>query len=293
LPGKNLRSDLDKIRPMAILFKTDQHQYTSNDGSEIDWISVTTLISSLKPSFDAVKQAEKSARNKKSKWYGMTPEEIQLAWTNEGKRATDLGTWYHNQREADICSLKSLERFGKEVSVYLPKYDEEGNKLAPSQKLVDGCYPEHLVYLKSCGLCGQSDLVDVVDGKIHITDYKTNKEIKTEGFTNWEGITSKMNFPVSHLDDCHLMHYSLQLSIYMYMMLKHNPKLKPGTMMLHHITFEEAGQDKFGYPIAKRGENGDPIVKDIVPYEVGYLKEEVVSVINWLVDNRHKIKKKK
>ena len=37
-----------------------------------------------------------------------------------------------------------------------------------------------LVYLKSARLCGQADLVEIVNGYINITDYKTNKEIKRE-----------------------------------------------------------------------------------------------------------------
>jgi hypothetical protein len=39
-------------------------------------------------------------------------------------------------------------------------------KIAPNQKLDPGVYPEHMVYLKSAGICGQSDLVEVVNGKV-------------------------------------------------------------------------------------------------------------------------------
>lgn len=70
----------------------------------------------------------------------------------------------------------------------------------------------------------------------------------------------------------------------MYIMLKHNPTLKPGTMTLQHIVFEKEGEDKFGYPIIKYNENGDPVVKEVVPYEVPYLKQEVIDMINWLKD---------
>lgn len=220
----------------------------------------------------------------------MTPEEIREAWKSEAKRATDLGTWYHNCRESDICSFENMERHGSQIPVFKP-IEIEGIKYSPNQKLTDGVYPEHMVYLKSAGLCGQSDLVEVVDGKVHITDYKTNKEIKTEGYTNWEGITQKMLPPVSHLDDCNLMHYTLQLSLYMYIILKHNPKLEFGSLTIHHIMFEEAGRDKFDNPITALDSNGDPIVKDIVPYELPYLKKEVISMLHWLEDNRNKLKK--
>jgi hypothetical protein len=149
-----------------------------------------------------------------------------------------------------------------------------------------------MVYLKSIGICGQSDLVEVVNGRVHIIDYKTNKEIKTESFKNWEGVSSKLLFPVDHLDDCNYNHYALQLSIYMYIILKHNPKLSAGDIYIHHVSFEEEDKDEFGYPITKYSSNGDPIVKEVIAMKMPYLKEEVINIINWLHDNRDKIKKK-
>ena len=55
--------------------------------------------------------------------------------------------------------------------------DGRGTKIAPDQKLSNGVYPEHFVYLKSLGICGQADLVTIVNGKINIIDYKTNVKI--------------------------------------------------------------------------------------------------------------------
>jgi hypothetical protein len=262
------------------------------DQDLIEWFSVTSFIGHFKQPFDAEGQSVKSSKNKKSKWYGMTPEEVRNAWKAEAKRATDLGTWYHNQRESDLCELGSLTINDRILPIFKPTYDGEV-KLAPSQKLDEGIYPEHMVYLKSAGLCGQSDLVQVYNGQVYITDYKTNKEIKTEGFTNWEGITTKMLPPVSHLDDCNLNHYALQLSMYMYIILKHNPKLKPGIMQIQHITFEEEGRDKYDNPITARYDDGNPIVKDVIPYEVPYLKSEIISLVNYFLDNRAKIISKK
>jgi ATP-dependent exoDNAse (exonuclease V) beta subunit len=278
---------------MSILrFTPHDHSYTSISPEDTTkWISVTSFIGNFKQPFDADKIAEKTSKSRKSKWYGMTPEEIKQAWTNEALRATTLGTWYHNCRESDICSLETMERHGSTVPIFKP-IEIDGTKFSPNQKLTDGVYPEHMVYLKSAGLCGQSDLVEVIGGEVHITDYKTNKEIKTEGFTNWEGITTKMNSPVSHLDDCNVNHYALQLSLYMYIILKHNPRLKPGILTIHHIVFEEVGKDKFGNPITALDTNGDPIVKDIVQYDLPYLKTEVINLLHWLEDNRDKLKAK-
>ena len=273
---------------MSILqFTAHNHKYTSAD--DINWLSVTSLLSNFKQPFDAETIASKVARSKKSKWYGMTPTEIKEAWKAEAKRATDLGTWYHNQREADICEITNMERHGVTVPVFKP-IEVDGIKHSPEQKIKDGVYPEHMVYLKSAGICGQSDLVEVINGEVHITDYKTNKEIKIEGFTNWEGVTQKMSAPVAHLDDCHLNHYALQLSMYMFIILKHNPKLKPGIITIHHILFEEAGRDRFDNPISALDTSGNPIVTDIVQYDLPYLKKEAIDLIHWLEDNKHKLK---
>jgi hypothetical protein len=276
---------------MILTFTPQNHKYSSINPDAIDWLSVTSFISNFKQPFDADTIAVKSSKNKKSKWHGMTPEAIKEAWKSEANRATSLGTWYHNCRERDICELSTMERQGYVVPVIKP-IEKEGLKYSPNQKLQNGVYPEHLVYLKSAGLCGQSDLVEVINGEVHITDYKTNKEIKAEGYTNWEGITQKMLAPVSHLDDCNLNHYALQLSLYMFIILKHNPRLKFGSLIIHHIMFDEVDKDKFGNPITALDTNGDPVVKDIVQYDLPYMKQEVISCLHWLEDNRHKLKPK-
>jgi len=266
---------------MAIIFKEEGHTYESNDQDNIDWISVTSLVGMFKEPFDGKTVAKKSSKNKKSKWYGMSPKEILDAWEKEKNRAIKLGNWYHNQREADMLDFKTIQRDGVEVPIIKPLVKENGIKLAPDQKLSDGVYPEHLVYLKSARLCGQADLVEIVNGTINITDYKTNKEIKEKGYTNWEGITKKLYNPVSHLDDCNLSHYNLQLSIYAYIIKKHNPKLKIGKLTIQHVKFKQIGVDKNGYPINEHV-NGEPVLDEIKMYDLPYLKSEVISIINWL-----------
>ncbi len=268
---------------MAITFKEEGHTYESNDQDQINWISVTSVISKFKEPFDQKAIAKKSSKNKRSKWYGMTESEILNAWEGESQRAIKLGNWYHNQREADILELDTIEREGIEVPIIRPLNEEDGIKLAPEQKLYDGLYPEHLVYLKSAKICGQADVVEIINNTINITDYKTNKEIKEKGFTNWEGISKKLYNPVSHLDDCHLNHYSLQLSIYAYIIKKHNPKLKVGKLTVQHVKFKKLGEDKNGYPINEHVD-GEPVLEEIKMYDLPYLKDEVISIINWLKD---------
>jgi len=276
---------------MSIIFNAENHSYKSLDGEAINWISVTTLVSHFKKPFDAKKTAAKVSKIKRSKWFGIDPKAIQAIWNSESDRSLMLGTWYHNQREYDICSFASMEREGITVPVFKPTELKDGEKVAPTQKLEPGIYPEHMVYLRSAGICGQSDLVEVVNGKVNIIDYKTNKEIKKESYVNWEGISEKMSPPVDSLDDCNFYHYALQLSIYMYIILKHNPKLKPGKIFIHHILFEIETENEWGYPIIKKDSNGDPVVKEVKPIAVPYLVDEVLAIIHYLHDNKDKVKK--
>jgi hypothetical protein len=271
---------------MSVIFKAENHKYESLDPNDrIDWVSVTKFVSQFKQPFDPVKQSIKSSKNPRSKWYGMKPEDIQAQWVKEADRAVTAGSFYHDQRESDLTSIETIQRSGVNIPIIKPIW-EGGVKHAPDQKLTEGIYPEHFVFLKSAGICGQSDRVEVIKDTVDIIDYKTNKEIKIAGFTNWEGKVTKMLGPCEHLDDCNFNHYALQLSTYMYIILKHNPRYRAGKMWLHHIIFEKEGEDKFGNPINKKDARGEPIVKTVVPYEVPYLKSEVIAMIDYTKTNK-------
>jgi hypothetical protein len=275
-----------------IRFLSDTHKYESIEGPPIDWIGVSSLIGFFKLPFDPVARSVKASRNSRSKWYKMEPEAIRSVWKRESDRSLELGIWYHNKTEDKLLSSPVYTEEDRSYNVVKPLL-QDGIKLAPEQRLEEGhIYPEHLIYLQSEGICGQTDRVEVLNGICNIRDYKSSKTIKTEGFRNWEGITQRMMDPLTHLDDCSMVHYSLQLSLYMYMILKHNPHLKPGKLTIDHIIFELEDEDQYGYPIYKQDSDGNFIVKEIKPYEVPYMKMEVITIIATLRENRELIKSK-
>lgn len=66
------------------------------------------------------------------------------------------------------------------------------------------------------GIAGTADEVKIEKindyrVKLHINDWKTNAELKV---SNW---FQKLNYPLSHLDDCDFNIYRLQLSLYLWM----------------------------------------------------------------------------
>ena len=600
---------------MSVIFKVDNHTYESLDPNDgIKWMSTTRFIEMFKHKFDPIETSIKCAKNKKSKWYGIPPTEIQRIWKAETDRAINTGDFYHSQREHDVSDLDSIERCGRPIPVIRPIYDGK-TKMAPDQQLCEGIYPEHFMYLKSAGICGQSDRVEIIKDSVDVFDYKglaldtpiatkeswklmseiqvgdsifdkygditkvthvseihynpcykitfdtndsivcdhehlwevsfwrdktttvqkemttdkmfeyinsvkrtsktimkikcvtsllmsdkilpidpyilgawlgdgskscgiitninpifwthiqargysigpdlsddnhaetrtilnirgelnklgllnnkhipdiylrashsqrldllrglmdtdgyfnktrkrfvmattqlwqaedisklisslgwkptiikatkycnnkqfqgydvcfkafenpflirnteclnklgpidhtakyrlinniekvntvptrclavdspthtylagynlitthnTNKKIDKESFKNWEGLSKRMLDPIAHLDDCNFMHYSLQLSMYMHMILKHNPTLKPGKLIIQHIIFEKEGDDQYGYPILKKDPQGNYIVKTVIPYECPFLRNEVRSMINWYME---------
>lgn len=271
---------------MTLKFQEDGHKYFSEDG--FDWISVTKLISQFKEPFDAPAVAERCAKGKNPKYKGKTVEEILKIWDDERDRASNLGSWYHNQREADTLACNTITRDGIELPIISPTMDGK-LKVAPKQKLEPGIYPELLVYLKSASVCGQADRIEIVGDRVDVYDFKTNKEIKVRGYEFWDGSRKKMLGPLRHLDDCELNHYALQLSVYMFIILKHNYNLEPGTLEIHHIEFEKESEDENGFPIYALNPLGEPIIKSVHPIKLPYLKREVLLMLNWLKEHKEMV----
>lgn len=261
-----------------VKFIEDTHKYMDESGDV--YTSVTSLIGQFKESFNPQEAAEKASKNRKSKWYKVSPNDIIAAWNKENKRAIDLGKWYHSTMETALCAVDDVNG----QCVYKPIIDEEGIKYSPPQtNLSYGIYPEHFIYLDSVKLCGQADRVEIdKDDNIHIIDFKSNKEIKDKAYVSWDGIKKMMKKPIQHLEDVTFTHYALQLSLYMYMIECQNRHLNPGTLTIHHVKFKLAGEDQYGYPIHARDLNGNPIVDEIVKYEMPYLKKEAKALINTL-----------
>ena len=184
-------------------------------------------------------------------------------WKDENLKSVARGNKFHKLMGDTLCRNLSVNVDGHDLVVNITK-TENGVKLAKSLKLEPGIYPELIIYLDSVEVAGQADYIEVVDGRINIKDYKTNKEIKTKGFVDWKGVEEKLKAPLSHLGNCNYNLYCLQLNTYMYMLLKHNPKLKMGKMELLHIKFDE--KDNPVEEVIYRVPNMQKEVKNLMAY---------------------------
>jgi hypothetical protein len=73
----------------------------------------------------------------------------------------------------------------------------------------------------------------------------------------------------------------------MYIILKHNPRLSAGKLTLQHVVFEEEfDKDPYGYPLYTKDEEGNPIVKNVITYDLPYLKDEIITMLEHYKQNK-------
>lgn len=127
--------------------------------------------------------------------------------------------------------------------------------------LENGIYPEFLMsYVTPEGLhiAGQADLIVKSGNDIDVLDWKTNREIKKRSYYNSSKKKNVMlKFPLNHLMDCNFNVYTLQLSLYAYMLQQLNSEFNIRSLKLVHI--------------ARDGKQ--------TVYEVEYLKDDVERML--------------
>ena len=163
-------------------------------------------------------------------------EGILAEWDEKNKVACTRGTEIHLKYE-----LKTLEQDYAPLKKFGFK-GFDGYTIDTSNIMKEGYYviPEMLISRISkdgkLRVAGQADLVIVEGNEFSILDYKTNKEIKTKSFYDRNKRSStKMKYPLNNLDDVNFWHYTLQLSLYAWMIMKNNPHMKlKGLYLLHH-----------------------------------------------------------
>ena len=256
----------DKIND-GIAFRESDHVYFNVNNPDIKYISVTTLIEKFGKPFDKEFWSQYKALEKvldpdyfklekkrlldtkkfNKDYYLKTynidevkfnsaQQDILDAWQQENQKSCERGTaihagFEHEFLDAGVCELKKYGLGGKfNVKSGDTPLDEE-----------KGVYPEYLIHVDDgdLHLAGQIDLL-IKDGEdIYIRDYKTNKKIETKGYFNMKTkSTDKMKYPLSDFDECNFSHYTLQLSMYAWMIEHNNPDLKVKTLTLDHFDHE-------------------------------------------------------
>jgi len=191
-----------------VVFTEKGHTYTI--GGKLA-TSVTTFIGRFKKPFQRDFWAAKSA-NKQN----VEIQDILDKWDSISLRACNKGSKFHAFVENYINNKVlpntiydfdiDMEAYNKIESHFLKFYEESKDNLIPIRS-------ELCVGSSRLGVCGMVDQLyysNTLEGLV-IFDWKTNKKIESVNkYDNW------MLDPISHLPECEFTTYSLQLSLYKY-----------------------------------------------------------------------------
>jgi ATP-dependent exoDNAse (exonuclease V) beta subunit len=237
-----------------MVFTDEDHMYV-HEGHV--YTSVTTLVKQFVKKKDWEVIAEKYAAKN-----GETAEYWLKKWDDHKRHKAEKGSRYHKIREDTTEGIDC------------PVID--GKKHAIDLKGLDGVYKELIIFDPLYRVAGQIDYLKVTNGLCHIVDYKTSKDISNEapvvGFNRTTRKPIKPHFltPISALEETTYNTYALQLSVYAFMLERRGYKI--GNLKIEHVLFNTDDLD-------------DLVPKEIVPYDMPYLKTHAKSILTWNKDS--------
>ena len=218
---KSYKDEFDK--DFWLRWKAWEHILYPGDSPEISIEKFRALRKELKYTFDMMQNRSDILFARLAKTYPKLvqmveediKESIQEQWEKKNENSKVKGSAYHdyNERESLIRGYEINPFDGKSYPVIKPYSWKDGIKtqLVDLHNLEEGYYPELILNMRD--IFGQSDRVWVNSRKqVWIRDFKTNEKIKTENKFQ------KMKPPLAHLDDCELNDYTIQLSLYAYIL---------------------------------------------------------------------------
>jgi ATP-dependent exoDNAse (exonuclease V) beta subunit len=208
----------------------EPHKYYNDKGEE--YVSATTFIKKFKKEFQTQLMAEQYASKR-----GLNVKDVIADWDLKRDVSTVKGTLVHNMAEnwwnnksfpydpkvaVNAFGLDIIKEKYDKCELLFKKFwaDSSPNLIPVKMELVVGDNDYKIAGMVDCLFYNKKS------EKLEIWDYKTNKEIKTSN-----NYGNKMLQPISHLDECELNTYSLQLSLYKHIIEK-NTNLEIGNCYL-------------------------------------------------------------
>lgn len=271
---------------MTLLFDPVPHKYFIKEEPTLNLKSVSHLITLLKPKFDPdgsilkkyvakgksyilkdlATKWELTEQEAHTKWghLSFTEQEVAEIWKEKKDNSLVKGTKLHQIKEDLLLSKGGYPSITDKSTGYKQAHDL--NNLSP------GIYPELMLYYLPGLLTGTADIIKIYPDKtFEVEDYKTNSKIEFESFKAYDKNTRSkkpkmMNPPISHLEDCNGIHYTVQLSSYAYFLEQFGYTCKSLTL-IHLIT------DK------------DHNINQEVKYPLEYIKKDIKKIIHWYTNS--------
>ena len=214
----------------SIKFYSRDHTYKIND--VVTPLSVTRFLNIFSPYFDTKQRAQKTALKQ-----NIDVQTVLREWDYEKEVACFKGTILHNYID-NFLNKKILPLNKEEIDLFFKQKQKELNikddfilKIAKLiiqfKSFYNNFYKNRFIHFKSeyvvgdvddTMICGTIDNLSVCkeSNTLYILDYKTNKK-----FTTINNYNTYLNYPVNALQDTKLNIYSLQLSMYGYILQKY------------------------------------------------------------------------
>lgn len=186
---------MDHPRNQRLHFDAESHTYTLEGKQPL--ISVTTVIESYFPSFDADDAIRKLKRKGSHPLAAHSPEDIKRIWDEKAKASQDAGTQLHAAIEQHLKGEPVYQ--APEVLGYVEELR--------SKTLGTFVASEWAIYDEEWGIAGTLDALFETRGQYRLVDWKRSV-IKREN--RWES----GHHPIGHLQASNYEKYSLQMALY-------------------------------------------------------------------------------
>ena len=222
---------INKIVNKDITLDEAIHKYSLESDPNFAFTSCTTFIKYFFKVFDTIGIANKLVLNHPN-YIGMSPQELTEAWDKKAEE----GTYVHNEIDKYIRNY-DVPKLDKSILAvnWLNNYLNNGSEV----------YSEIIVFAKELQLAGTIDLLayNKSTDSYEIFDWKTSRKIEKSSYGNKMGTTRA----TSNMMDCNFIHYSLQLSLYRYILEKYYNLSISKTTILHISDTEVINHESIYY----------------------------------------------
>lgn len=215
-----------------VFFIDKNHTYKIN--GEDAKCSVTTLLKKYTPEFKGEKPAKAIAAKR-----GVSVEDVLGEWDYKKEYSCHKGTEFHKFAENYLARkrtsldenaakqffvsknsmsvLEDFKNYKKEMLGMISNFLKFYNWYKDAYSIVKS---ELVIGDPNTKICGTIDNLSLNEktGELAIFDYKTNQNIKSEGYKK-----ETLLEPFTHLQNCEMVKYSLQLWIYKLILEKNTP----------------------------------------------------------------------
>lgn len=239
------------------------------------WLSYKALEAVMNPAqFENIKTTLMKSKRIDPKYfegidmekYEQTRAEIDADWIQKSEESKATGISVHEMIHNMLCTdLPRCREYGIPTDQYQVEATENFLKS-------DGLFPEFRMEVKLDDdyiLVGVADLIIKDGNRVKIIDYKTCDKIEMKSrYEMSKKHSKKFMYPLSAVDDCNYNEYSLQLSIYAWMLKQIDPSLQIVGLEIYHI--QDLKLKKI-YPVIEMEKE----VEKLIPYHLKATKLKI------------------